>query len=137
MSDETNGDLTAEGSATLHSIAELRAHIEQTYATKAEMEQRLDRVTMDVVREVTRTVSAMVKDGLTDIKLTLEEDRQDANNRFQTGFEAAYQAQRQLERQERREDIVAVFGRAKYVVLYVTPFLLFVIALMQVIRFLP
>lgn len=83
------------------------------YLTVVAFEERMDRLSTDIVAKVSRTLQAMVHDALDS---AWKED-------FRSLYREMAERERIARRDEMKEDVTAVFGKAKLIVLYVVPFL--------------
>ena len=87
------------------------------YLTIAAFEERMDKLTRDMVETVTKQTTAIVRDAFD------SSWREVFALEFREMFRGESDAVRAERRAEIKEDVQAAFGKAKLVVLYLIPFL--------------
>ena len=111
-----------------------RARNDERYVRRADfdnrlvtLEERIDRMPLEIVRQVSATLQAMVKDAMTS---AIHEERIAENDRFREQFALMLEDHRTIE-QKKREELAAQereerrkqLEKIKAMVLYVLPFL--------------
>ena len=104
-----NDEVLSRIDALARQIEAERERNDERYVLRADFEARMDRLTMEVVREVSATLQAMALDAM--------------RTAMQAEFGDLMKKERERERAERKEDIANVFKWTKASAQYVLPLL--------------
>lgn len=110
---------------------EIRSYVDERFVTRDAFEIRLTRLALEVVRDVSRTMQAMVRDAMQEVAVeTIQAFVKSPE--FISSFNAALDARKDQDRKERVEDVRNAIGWVGRLVAFVNPLLSLILALIAI-----